>query len=299
MKKTCKLFAFFLIVSLYSSCFRLDDNLFNYEKTDGYYLDNYTGDHELDIGHSYDIPDSLIHIFTLDSQNCDECSPDKIYAIYIGDTSRIATDTVFLYLHGNRGHMDVYWERAKLLANAGGKNRFGVMMIDYRGYGLSEGTPTEEGLYADANAAQMWLEKKGLIGDRLIHYGYSLGTAPATELAATPRTLRPGWLILESPFASADVMVTDAAGLNMPGSFYVSLKINVAEDIKKVNQPFLWMHGTDDSFLNIKTHGEVVYKNYLGLKGVAYRVEGAEHNNVPTVMGYENYLQNLSNFIVN
>ena len=134
--------------------------------------------------------------------------------------------------------MDAYWDRAKLLANAGHKHRFGIMMIDYRGFGLSEGTSSEEGMYADAQAAVQWLSDQGLTGDRLVMYGFSLGTASATELTATPRSMTPGWLILEAPFASVDVMVADGSGMSMPASFFTDLSIDVAEDIKRVAQPF-------------------------------------------------------------
>ena len=48
--------------------------------------------------------------------------------------------------------MDSYWQRTKLLANVGGTNNYGVMTFDYQGYGLSSGTPSEAGMYDDADA---------------------------------------------------------------------------------------------------------------------------------------------------
>ena len=91
--------------------------------------------------------------------------------------------------------MDFYWQRAKLLANVGGKNKYGVLMIDYRGYGMSEGKPSEEGMYTDVNTALNWLKKSGLTNDRLVMYGFSLGTAPACELTANTRDMVPSILI--------------------------------------------------------------------------------------------------------
>ena len=70
----------------------------------------------------------------------------KIHAVYLGNIADIATDTIILYCHGNRDHLDFYWPRIKLLANVGGKNRYGVLAMDYRGFGLSEGPATEEGM---------------------------------------------------------------------------------------------------------------------------------------------------------
>lgn len=286
-----------VLLTTLSSCFRLDDNLYNEKKLDAYQLENYTGEKDIVLDSTYAIPDSLIHVFTLQSQTKEEASPTSIYAIYIGDINAINTDTIIFYAHGNKWHMDFYWQRAKLLANTGGKNRFGVMMVDYRGYGLSEGEPTEEGLYADVNAGLQWLKERGLSGERLIMYGFSLGSAPATELTANPEVVSPAKLILEAPFASAEVMVQDAALLAMPATYFTNLEIDNAEEIKKVEVPFLWIHGVDDDFLSIKTHGEVVFKNYKGVKAVPLRVESAGHDNVPAVLGFDNYLGQLTTFI--
>ena len=193
--------------------------------------------------------------------------------------------------------MDFYWQRAKLLAHTNGKNTYGVMMMDYRGYGLSEGKPTEKGMYADVDACMKWLKERGLSSDRLIIYGFSLGSASACELSANVRTLRPSKLILEAPFGSSAIMVQDASQLNMPAEYFTDLKIDNAEEIKKVNQPFLWIHGTKDNFLNYKTHGEVVYKNYQGSYQTKYLVEGADHGEVPEKMGFDTYLKTLGEFI--
>jgi pimeloyl-ACP methyl ester carboxylesterase len=179
----------------------------------------------------------------------------------------------------------------------GGKNRYGVLMIDYRGFGLSSGTTTECGMYADVSAALDWLKSKGLTSDRLIMYGYSMGTAAAAKLTAEPGSLTPAKLLLHSPFASAEVMVQDGSGMALPGSFFTNLKIDVAEKIKHVQQPFLWIHGVQDDFLKIATHGEVVYKNYHGVYSEAHRIEGANHVTVEPTMGYENYLKVIGDFI--
>jgi len=83
----------------------------------------------------------------------------------------------------------------------------------------------------------------------------------------------------------------------MPGSFFTNLKIDNAEEIKRIQQPFCWIHGTNDNFLNINTHGEVVYKNYNGSYKEAHRISGADHGEIPVKMGFDNYLNTLSTFI--
>lgn len=281
-----------------SSCLRLDDNLYNLsDKITEYKLDNYTGEQDFILDNSYYIPDSLIHRFALSSKGPEDNSATTIQAIYIGSLSKIATDTVIMYCHGNKWHMDFYWQRAKLLAHVGGKNNYGVLMIDYRGFGLSAGKPTEAGLYADVDAALQWLKLQGLVNSRLMMYGFSMGSAPTCELSAKPRSMSPSKIILEASFASADVMTADGSGLNMPGSFFTNLKIDNAEEIKNVSQPLCWLHGTNDNFLNINTHGQVVYNNHQGVYKEAHKVEGADHGEVPEKMGFDNYLNTLSNFI--
>jgi len=287
-----------LFVVVLTSCKRLDGNLYNLtDKISAYKLDDYSGDQDFVLDASYAIPDSLIHLFTLPSKTPDELTSTTIHALYIGDIAQIASDTVILYCHGNKWHMDFYWQRAKLMAHTGGKNRFGVMMFDYRGYGLSEGEPSEEALYADTRAAIDWLKSNGLSSDRLVIYGFSMGSAPACEIMTHGASLHPSKLILEAPFASAEVMAQDGAGLSVPGSFFTNLKIDNAEEIKSINEPLFWMHGTDDMFLGIASHGELVYGNHQGVYKEAHRILGADHGEVPATWGYSAYLMALEDFL--
>jgi pimeloyl-ACP methyl ester carboxylesterase len=288
-----------LAVLILTSCARLDSNLFNANehKITSYQLNNYQGEVDFHPDAIYSIPDNMIHLFTLDSKAPGESNPTKIYAVYIGDLQRIATDTMIMYCHGNKDHMDFYWPRAQLLANTNGKNRYGVLMIDYRGYGLSEGKPSEEGLYADVDAGLQWLATKGLTGNRLMMYGFSMGSVPATRLTAQPGSLTPSKLLLEAPIGSSKVMVEDATGLALPYQFVTDLEIDNAELIKKVQQPLFWIHGIDDDFLNIHTEGELVYNNYQGVYKEAHRIPGANHSDIPNTVGFAGYLKMVGDFI--
>lgn len=277
---------------------RLDDFLFNNDNTiTEYLLDDYTGRTTLDVGSEYHIADSMIHIieFPINSEGEDL----MISAIYVGDIDEIATDTVIMYCHGTADHNDFYWPRQKLYANLGTKHRFGVLMVDYPGYGLSEGNPTEQNMYDAVNGGLSWLKSKGLTNDRLVMFGFSLGSAPVCEVAgnASNFAMQPSKIILEAPFASADKMIQDASVLAFPGSYFVNVKIDNAEEIKKVNVPLLWIHGEADAFLAIDKHGEIVYNNYAGPSKTAVRVPGGDHEDTPFVMGYPSYLGALLNFI--
>jgi pimeloyl-ACP methyl ester carboxylesterase len=287
-----------MILSL-NACLRLDSNLYNNSKIDAYKWDDYYGAVDFYLPETYNIPLVYMNELNLISKDTINDTKYNVKGLYIGNMGTIAQDTIILYLHGNRDHMDFYWPRAKLLANVGSKNRFGVMMIDYRGFGLSDGDPTEEGMYEDVTAALEWLKGKGVTNEHLIMYGFSLGSAPATKLLAQPRsTLIPSKLILENPFASAEVMVQDASRLAMPASFYVNVKVDVAEKIKAVNQPFMLLSSADDKFLKPQTNADLVYKNYKGVYKEKHSVAAADHGTLQTVWGFENYMKAIEDFIV-
>lgn len=113
---------------------------------------------------------------------------------------------VLLILHGRSGNISSRAGIARRLAADG----FGVLMVDYRGYGASSGRPSEHGLNEDAFAAYAWLEKQGVAPDRLILIGQSLGNAPAAALAVA----RPvAALVLVSPFTSLPDAAADRLAL--------------------------------------------------------------------------------------
>lgn len=281
-----------------SSCKkRLDDFLFNGDnKISGYELEDYQGPVSVDLPDKYHVPNDLIHQFTFDIES--EGEEIEIAAIFTGNIEDIDKDTVIMYCHGNRDHMDFYWPRQKLYTHLSNIGRFGVLMIDYPGFGLSGGKSTEQNMYDAVDGALKWLKEQGLTDDRLIIYGFSLGSAPACKVTANEFEMNPSKLILEAPFASSEVMIQDASLLAMPGSFLVNVKIDNAEQIKKTSVPLLWIHGENDDFLAVDTHGEVVYKNHNGSYKEALRVSGAGHETVPVFLGLEEYNKAILDFIL-
>lgn len=280
-------------------CFKMDSLLYNPEVITEYNYQNSDFDWAWDYPETYRTADSMWHPLTVTSTIPEEGSSETIHAVYVGDPSRIATDTVIVFCHGNSRHIDAYVPWIVMLANVGGQHRYGVLAMDYRGYGLSTGTPSEEGMYADVTACIDWLAERGLTSDRFAIFGQSLGTASATELTANPRSLEPSWLILEAPFASAEMIGQSSTNLNMPSGFFTQLQIDNAEEIKKVEQPFLWIHGTADDFLDYEAHGQTVWNNYSGSRGLAVPVEGARHSDPPAIYGLSNYIETISGFIQN
>lgn len=284
------------IITLVSCRKRLDNFLFNNSEITSYQLDNFDGETSLELPVGYSLPQSEIHRFNYQIQSDGETL--TIEAIYVGDLSTIDQDTVILYCHGNRDHMDYYWSRQKLYSHLGYQGRFGVLMFDYPGYGLSEGSPTEQNMYESTEGALNWLKEQGVDNEQLVMFGFSLGSAPTCEVAGSNEfSLSPNKIILEAPFASSEVMVQDASLINMPASFFVDVKIDNAEEIKKCQVPLLWMHGKADDFLAISTHGETVYANHQNAWKRAVRVDGAGHETVPNFLGVEVYNELILDFI--
>jgi pimeloyl-ACP methyl ester carboxylesterase len=103
---------------------------------------------------------------------------------------------VVLHFHGNGGNISHRLELLRLLHGMG----LSVFLLDYRGYGMSESRPSETGTYLDAAAAWTYLvDQRGYAPDDIILFGHSLGAAVAAYLGGQ---VRPGALILESPFIS-------------------------------------------------------------------------------------------------
>ena len=110
-----------------------------------------------------------------------------------------ASAPVVLFFHGNGGNRASRTEHLAKFAAAG----FGVLAIDYRGYGGNAGAPSETGLFEDGRAAIAFLAAQGIRPARIVAYGESLGTAVATHVAAETRVAA---LALEAPFTSMVAM---------------------------------------------------------------------------------------------
>jgi uncharacterized protein len=138
--------------------------------------------------------------------------------------------------HGNAGHRGDRLDWARGFKKLG----YGVFLLDYRGYGGSHGSPTEEGLYFDALAAVEWLrEKQG----RMVYLGESLGSGPAVELAVRQP---PAALILHAPFTSAVDVGRDAYPF-LPVRLLLKDRYENDRKIVKVASPILVIHGERDS----------------------------------------------------
>ena len=153
---------------------------------------------------------------------------------------------VVLYFHGNGGSLSIRADRYRNIITDG----TGLVALTYRGYGGSTGSPTEEGLIADARAAYAFAAAR-YPKERVAIWGESLGTGVAVALAAERQVAR---IVLQAPYTSA-VDVGAAAYWYLPVRLLMKDQFRSDERIRKVNAPLLIIHGERDNVIPI-SHGE-------------------------------------------
>jgi len=152
------------------------------------------------------------------------------------------SERVLLFFHGNAGNISHRRDSIAIFHRLG----LDVLILDYRGYGQSSGSPSEDGLYRDAGAAWTWLtEERGLDPSQIIVFGRSLGAIVAARLAAETG---PAAVILESGFSSA----RDAAHTLFPVLSRLVLlryRLDAAAAVQQVRSPVLVLHSPDDEII--------------------------------------------------
>jgi fermentation-respiration switch protein FrsA (DUF1100 family) len=149
-------------------------------------------------------------------------------------------ERTLLYLHGNAGNLAGRSEVIEFFAQLGVR----VLALDYRGYGRSEGEPSEAGLYADALAAYGWLVAREP-AQRIVLFGESLGGGPACELAATQTV---GGLVLHSTFTSVPDMAARTFPF-LPVRFLARTRFDNLAKIARITAPKLIVHGRRDEVI--------------------------------------------------
>ena len=191
-----------------------------------------------------------------------------------------------LFFHGNAGNISHRLERSRLLAE-----RFGldILLLDYRGYGLSEGRPSEAGLYRDARAAYGEAVRRGFAPDQILLFGESLGCAVAVQLA----TEKPcAGLVLETPFLSVPALARKYYPI-VPG-FVIRTRFDNEKKIAGVTAPKLFIQAENDEIVP-GTHARRLHELSPPPKEL-YRIPGARHNDTYAVGG-EEYLRTWERFL--
>jgi fermentation-respiration switch protein FrsA (DUF1100 family) len=182
---------------------------------------------------------------------------------------------LLILFHGNAGSIADRAHKARRYLDWG----YGVLLAEYRGFGGNPGSPSEDGLFADARAWLAVAQDNGFGPDKVVLYGESLGTGPAVRMASemaenkTPVAA----VVLEAPYTT----LVDVAQHHYP---YTPVKwlIRDAYDslsrIGRIYAPLIVIHGTEDSTIPIK-FGKVLFAAAAEPK-LAHWVKEAEHNNL-------------------
>ena len=176
---------------------------------------------------------------------------------------------VVLYLHGNAGTLGDREARFALFRQEG----FGVLAISWRGFGGSDGSPTEAGLMQDGRSALAFLADKGVQPSQVVIFGESLGSGVAVQLAADAAA-RPAALVLDAPFTST----ADVARLRywfLPVGLLMKDQFRSDLFAPNVTVPVMVMHGTADQITPFR-FGERLAGLFAG-PVTFYPMQGGRH----------------------
>ncbi len=207
----------------------------------------------------------------------------RLHAWYL--PAKFAQWTV-LFFHGNAGNISQRLDTLRLLHRLG----LNTLIIDYRGYGRSEGSPSERGTYLDAAAAWQYLiNDRGVPSGAIIVFGRSLGAGVATWLAAQHA---PGALIIESAFTSVPDLAAKLYPF-LPARRLSRYQYNNRARIASITCPVLVIHSAADEIVPF-AHGRVLYESARNPKTLL--VLRGSHND-GFLISEAQYLKGVANFL--
>jgi fermentation-respiration switch protein FrsA (DUF1100 family) len=210
----------------------------------------------------------------------------KLHAFLLKSSDWQNSPTV-VYFHGNAGNIGHRLPNAMEMVAKLGVN---VLLVDYRGYGKSTGTPCERGLYMDGVAAvEFALSYPGLDHSRICVFGRSLGGAVAVELAATPSLAdRLYMLIVENTFTHiADVaeIMFHIPGFNYIPKLFYKNKFASMSKVGGVKTPSLFISGQADQLVPPHMMSSL-FQRCSAPKKRLLKVRGGTHNETWMTQGY-------------
>lgn len=191
-----------------------------------------------------------------------------VHALYFPAADKRPTVVLF---HGNGSTIGDDVDLADALHSHG----LGVLLVEYRGYGVSRGSPrpSEPGLYLDAMTALDALEQRGVKKDRVVLWGLSLGTGVATEMALRGRGSA---LVLLAPYTSVRAMASHYAPV-LPTSLIVDERFDTITKAPKIQLPVLVIQGDSDEVIPVAMGKEVAA---AFPKAKLIIVKGGHHNDL-------------------
>ncbi|MEQ1564847.1 MAG: alpha/beta hydrolase [Myxococcota bacterium] len=234
-----------------SACMTFDPFVFNATQVDAY---------ALDFG---EVPPHLVEEVTFESLD-----GTLLYGVW---AHQPVASPPLLFLHGNTGNIDTYANYVEYYWSWG---TYDVFAVDYRGFGRSEGVPDADVLNLDGVAAAEYVSSiAGVVPEKVPWLTVSLGSAVAVHANAE---VGAKVVVLDSMFASADAVLDDSSGLDLPLGWFIEDPIydNVAW-IGEMQDPVLLIHGRDDDFIP-PDHVEALYEAAPSPKSL-WRPAGVDH----------------------
>ncbi|MDD2907628.1 MAG: alpha/beta fold hydrolase [Candidatus Gracilibacteria bacterium] len=218
------------------------------------------------VGHNeIDLNFEEINIFSKENE--------LINGLYLGN----GTGKTVYYFHGNGGPNSYFYSEIKYIHELG----YNVMMYDYPGYGKSEGLPYKEKVDEASQEFFEYIKKeKGLKNSDLIVWGYSVGTAVATDFASKNDFDK---LILISPLSSRYDMSRKMFGFALQKILFLKDSYVTKNLVKSFNKPVLIIHGNQDNIVSFN-QGKLVFQNYAGDKNFI-ELDNFGHNGIIDTYG--------------
>ncbi len=209
-------------------------------------------------------------------------TPDGISLNALYFSTQVRRKGAILYFHGNADNLQRWGQYSGDLTQRG----YDVFMIDYRGYGKSEGEADELAYYRDAQLAYDWLREK-FPAEEIIIYGRSLGASIASQLA-TKVSARS--LILETPFDNIQHAIeTSIPVLYLP--WPLQYHFNNDQHISLINYPVYIFHGTADLIVPYRSAAQL--KPLLKITDAFYTIEGGGHKNLGAFIEFQETLNQI------
>lgn len=187
-------------------------------------------------------------------------------------------EVTVLFFHGNAGNISNRLQTLQMLNEMG----LNVFIFDYRGYGQSEGSPTEQGTYQDGLAAWNYLTaERGIADSSIVIMGRSLGGSVASWLAARQQ---PSAAVIESTFTSAADIASDLYPW-LPVRMLIKYEYNTIENMKQIRSPLFMSHSRGDQIVPFD-HGQKLFQianepktfvELVGRHGSAYMETGPRY----------------------
>jgi len=192
--------------------------------------------------------------------------------------------STLLFFHGNAGNIADRLQKIKVFHLTG----LNVFIFDYRGYGKSEGSPSEQGVYRDARAAWDYLNTRQDVNPKkIVLYGASLGGAVAIHLAKEKNVEA---IIVDSSFPSARQMAKIM--YPMVPTFFLGTKLDSASIVRQLPIPKLFLHSVEDELVPYAL-GQQLYEAAAGPKEFVSLSGGHNNGHMASKEQFEGSIRNF------